>query len=144
MCRCLGAASWLYVSALPIWKRCLLGEYVSQFSTSPTSRIEPEKSNDLNGGRTRARTWGPLIKRRFVLPIFLNNVSNLDASVQTATLPLTTALTLSPPWLRHKPTYLRCPLLRASTSALRSQVFHPYHLPLQPTAPEPSPGQESP
>src|SRR3546814_5761638 len=94
MCRCLGAASWLYVSALPIWKRCLLGEYVSQFSTSPTSRIEPEKSNDLNGGRTRARTWGPLIKRRFVLPIFLNNVSNLDASVQTATLPLTTALTL--------------------------------------------------
>src|SRR3546814_3780438 len=95
MCRCLGAASWLYVSALPIWKRCLLGDYVRQFSTSPTSRIEPEKSNDLNGGRTRARTWGPLIKRRFVLPIFLNNVSNLDASVQTATLPLTTALTLS-------------------------------------------------
>src|SRR3546814_5285766 len=83
-----------------------------------------------------ARTWGPLIKWRLFLPIFLNNVSNLDASVQTATLPLTTALTLSPPWLRHKSTYIRCRLLRASMSSIRSQVLHAYHLPLPTNATE--------
>src|SRR3546814_20812446 len=91
-----------------------------------------------------ARTWGPLIKWRLFLPIFLNNVSNLDASVQTATLPLTTALTLSPPWLRHKSTYIRWRLLRASMSAIRSQVLHAYHLPLPTKATEQSSGSDAP
>src|SRR3546814_6892896 len=91
-----------------------------------------------------ARTWGPLIKWRLFLPIFLNNVSNLDASVQTATLPLTTALTLSPPWLRHKSTYIRWRLLRASMSAIRSQVLHAYHLSLPTNATAQSRGSDDP
>src|SRR3546814_2037961 len=52
------------------------------------------------------------------------------------------ALTLSPPWLRHKSTYIRWRLLRASMSAIRSQVLHAYHLPLPTNATEQSRGSD--